>query len=91
MGKVYKGRDGLEMHHFDFYRLHDPGVVGYELAEVIDEPKAVIVIEWGDIVKDVLPERSIVITLKRVVSGEDMRSIKIKYPRLKKYVLEGIV
>src|SRR5688572_5517582 len=41
VSRVYKCRDGLYLHHFDFYRLNEPGVVGHELAEVIGDPHAV--------------------------------------------------
>lgn len=55
LSREYAARDGLELHHYDFYRLNDPGVVRYELAESIANPHAVTVIEWGETVQDVLP------------------------------------
>ena len=30
--------DGYEIHHFDFYRLNDAGIVADELAEVVGDP-----------------------------------------------------
>jgi tRNA A37 threonylcarbamoyladenosine biosynthesis protein TsaE len=74
------------MHHFDFYRLHDPGLVAYELAEVIDDPKAVTVIEWADIVEDVLPPHRVIITLNRSHESVDQRVIKIECPEPMAYL-----
>src|SRR3989344_4647612 len=33
LNKVYQGRDGQQIHHFDFYRLSEPGIVADQLAE----------------------------------------------------------
>ena len=48
ISRVYEARDGLELHHYDFYRLQDAGVMQYELAESISDPKAVTVVEWAE-------------------------------------------
>ena len=69
----YDCRDDIKLHHFDFYRLNEGGMVEYELAEYIDDPKNVIVIEWGDIVDDSIPEARVTVDFKRVVTGEDDR------------------
>lgn len=42
--------------HYDFYRLPDPGIMSEELAETLQDPSAVVVIEWGASVKDLLPD-----------------------------------
>ncbi len=80
VSQVYDGRDNLKIYHFDFYRLNDGGVVGYELAEIIDDPRAVVVIEWGDIIKESLPPRSVIIKLERIADGEDKRLITVNIP-----------
>ncbi len=41
--------------HYDFYRLPDPGIMSEELAETLQDPNAVVVIEWGASVADLLP------------------------------------
>jgi len=51
---VHKANRGLELHHFDFYRLHEAGMSA-ELAESLQQANAVTAVEWGDIVHDVLP------------------------------------
>lgn len=78
---------GLMLRHFDFYRLSEPGVVLYELSEVISEPSSVIVIEWGDIVEEVLPEHRVILTLSRTQTSESHRSIKIEFPERMRYLL----
>lgn len=72
---IHKGANDIELHHFDFYRLQEPGVMRAELAESLEQPNAVVAIEWGDIVHDILPADRVSITLS-VPSGEK-RVIKI--------------
>ncbi len=90
VSQVYTARDGLEIHHFDFYRLSEAGVVGYELAEVIDDPKIVSVIEWGDVVEEVLPARHVLIMLERIASGEENRLITIDLPAEAEHLKEAL-
>jgi tRNA threonylcarbamoyladenosine biosynthesis protein TsaE len=45
----------LTLAHFDFYRLQEPGILRDELAELIGDAAITVVIEWADIVEDVLP------------------------------------
>src|SRR5690606_32736409 len=86
VSNVYECRDNLTLHHFDFYRLNEAGVVAHELAEVVDDPSVIAVIEWGDIVSEVLPERSIVINFDRSSKGEDVREITINFPEEANYL-----
>lgn len=56
ISRVYDARDGLLLSHYDFYRLNDAGIMANELTETTQDPTAVTVIEWADIVEGVLPE-----------------------------------
>lgn len=87
VSKVYK-TDSLEIHHFDFYRLADAGLIAHELQDLLGDPDIVIVVEWGGVVAHVLPENKITIRISR--SGEDSRDISIDYPDTLSYLLEGI-
>jgi tRNA threonylcarbamoyladenosine biosynthesis protein TsaE len=78
--KSYKCKDGLELHHFDFYRLTEPGVVSDQLAESLEDPNVVTVVEWSQIVKEVLPEEKIIIEFKLSANGPDERLIRVEYP-----------
>lgn len=61
---VYSRPDGKRLHHFDFYRLSDAGIVGAELAEIQQDEDSVVVVEWGDIIHDVLPKQRMIIDIK---------------------------
>lgn len=56
ISRVYEGRDDLRLAHYDFYRLHDAGIMAHELRDASDDNKAVTVIEWADAVQHVLPD-----------------------------------
>lgn len=56
ISRMYDARDGLQLAHYDFYRLSDPGIMANELQEMVDDPTTITVIEWADIVEGVLPE-----------------------------------
>lgn len=59
----YQARNGLTLAHYDFYRLGEAGVMSDELRETLDDPRTVTVVEWGDIVSDVLSENRITIRI----------------------------
>ncbi len=77
ISNVYAAGD-LTMYHFDFYRLSEPGIIANELSEVIDDPKAVVVIEWANIVDDILPDTRISVRIN--TSSETDRQIELTYP-----------
>lgn len=74
----------LTLYHFDFYRLAEPGIMANELAEIIDDPHAVVAVEWGDIVEGVLPDKKVVVQIKR--TGEDSREFTFHYPDVLNYL-----
>ena len=59
ISRVYAARNGLELHHYDLYRLLEPGIMQYDIAESVHDPKVVTVIEWGETVRGILPENRI--------------------------------
>lgn len=50
--------------HYDFYRLPDPGLMLEDLQENLQNPKNIIIIEWGESVANILPENHIKIEIK---------------------------
>lgn len=90
ISKIYNCRDGLKLHHFDFYRLPEAGIMAHELSEIIDDTTAVIAIEWGDVVGDVLPPRHVEIHIDKTTDNEDARTIRISCPAETAYILEGL-
>lgn len=87
LSNVYKA-DGLELHHFDFYRLSEAGIVADELAEVIGQPDIAIVVEWGEVVRDVLPDNRLTINI--LTLDETTRRLNFKYATEKRYLLDGL-
>jgi len=77
--------DKLKMYHFDFYRLKEPGIMVQELEEVLEEDNAVAVIEWADIVEDLLPADKLEINIK--VTAENERDLEIKYNETNQYLI----
>ncbi len=77
--KIYRSPK-LSIYHYDFYRLDGAGIMRDELAESIQDKSAVTVIEWSDIVKDVLPANRLSIKFEPTANFADEREITIKYP-----------
>ena len=88
VSQVYECANDMHLHHFDFYRLHEGGVVAYELSEVFEDPIAVVVVEWGDVVSGTIPVEHIELRFDRVADGEDVRGITAKYPPKFAYIFE---
>ena len=64
ISRVYEARDDLQLAHYDFYRLADAGIMKDELAETMQDPQTVTVIEWADIVEGVLPSDRLAIVFE---------------------------
>ena len=79
LSNIYKTKSG-EVHHFDFYRLDEPGVVADQLSESLADPGVITVVEWSKIVGDVLPEDRITVEFKPVATNTDERQISFIYP-----------
>lgn len=77
--------DKLTLHHFDFYRLDEPGIMREELAEILQDMQSVVVIEWANIVQDVLPEQRLTIHIS--ATGDTKRALLFKYPKRLQYLL----
>lgn len=87
VSKVYK-TDNFEIHHFDFYRLAEAGLIEHELHDLLGDPGIVVIVEWGGVVEHVLPEEKLSVTLAK--SGDESREITISYPDALAYTLGGV-
>jgi len=87
ISKVYRGTN-LEIHHFDFYRLADAGLMEHELHDVIGDPGVVVVVEWGDVVAHVLPDDRLTIQIRH--TGDDSRGFELSHPEELTYLVEGL-
>lgn len=76
INRTYISLGGLELSHYDFYRLQDPGIMASELREVTQSKSSVTVIEWADIVKDVLPVERLTIYI--VATADEGRTLELR-------------
>ncbi|MGK2896710.1 MAG: tRNA (adenosine(37)-N6)-threonylcarbamoyltransferase complex ATPase subunit type 1 TsaE [Candidatus Saccharimonadales bacterium] len=72
----YDAPSGLRLIHYDFYRLNEAGIMADELIEEKDDDKAVIIIEWGDIIRDALEDDHL--TIRIMATAETERDVEIE-------------
>lgn len=77
--------DKLTIHHFDFYRLHEAGLIEHELEDVLDEPDQVVIVEWSDVVAHVLPKDRLTVTITS--TGSDERTLTFEYSDKAKHLV----
>ena len=87
ISKMYDAGE-LEVHHFDFYRLQEAGIVADELEEVAGDPRAIVVVEWGDVVQHVLPENRLTVALTQDPDG--VRTLSFSCPDSLNYLMEAV-
>lgn len=87
ISRVYKA-DKLELHHFDFYRLPEAGLMEHELEDLLGDSEVVVVVEWSNVVKHVLPEDRLTIHIGS--EGDEARTLEFTAPSKLDYLLEGI-
>ena len=87
VSRLYKAGN-TEIHHFDFYRLPEPGIVADELAEVVTDPQAVVIVEWADAVQHVLPAGRLTIRITQTPAGD--RELHFSAPPALAYLIEGV-
>jgi len=74
INRIYDTSTDLVLSHYDFYRLQDAGVLKAELAESVSMRSNITVIEWAEVVADVLPTDSLQITLH--TQADDSRIVE---------------
>ena len=87
ISKIYKCPN-FDIHHFDFYRLNDPGIVSLEIKEVAGDPQIVTIIEWANVIKAVLPKNRVKVVIKNQQNNK--RQIDIECPKKLIYLTEGL-
>ena len=55
INRMYSTPSGVQLSHYDFYRLADPGIMADELYESLADKQTAVVIEWGEVVASVVP------------------------------------
>lgn len=75
---LYKSEEGMELHHYDLYRLSShPGLMEYDIMESINNPKALTVVEWGSSVQAIIPQDSLLISIY-MTEKENQRKVIIE-------------
>lgn len=87
LSNIYK-TNRLELHHYDFYRLGEAGIVADELAEALGQPNIVVAVEWGAVVAGILPEERMAVTLTN--TGDETRRLTISFPEKLSYLVSDI-
>ncbi|RYX79176.1 tRNA (adenosine(37)-N6)-threonylcarbamoyltransferase complex ATPase subunit type 1 TsaE [bacterium] len=75
ISRIYTAHNDLRLAHYDFYRLGTAGIMADELSEVVRDDATVTVIEWADIVDDVLPKDTLTITI--LATSVDERQVTL--------------
>jgi tRNA threonylcarbamoyladenosine biosynthesis protein TsaE len=88
ISQLHHAGRGLELHHFDFYRLAEQGVMRGALAESETQSNVVVAIEWGDIMHDILPPDAIHLTL--AIQEDDSRVVTINIPKKSDHLIKTL-
>ncbi len=81
------GRD-VVMHHYDFYRLDDPGIMAAEISDTLSENGNIVVVEWSTIVEHLLPDDRLQIAIR--ADGESSRMLELLAADGHEHLLKGI-
>ena len=74
--------------HFDFYRLDAAADIAEALREAALDEQTVCIIEWGDILEDILPQNRTIIRIDRLPDDENGRKITVSSLDLR--LIEGL-
>lgn len=85
LSKVYKAGN-FDIHHLDFYRLPEAGLMEHELADVLNDPRAVVIVEWGKALHHILPGNRLKIHMAK--TGDNTRELECICPPELEYLLE---
>ncbi len=70
LSREYAARDGLTLAHYDFYRLQEAGVLSFELAESLLDPNTITIVEWGETIGAVLPDKRVTVMIEYMPDNE---------------------
>ena len=70
-------KDDINIYHFDVYRLEDSSEF-YEIGGEEYFENGICLIEWGELIEDILPKNYIHITFSKDSHNEDIRILNIE-------------
>lgn len=75
--RQYQAREGLEFYHLDLYRLQIPQELEeLNFFEIINNPKAVVAIEWPEMIKNLLDKNYCLVSFYYL--GEKSRQVTLR-------------
>lgn len=78
ISNIYEGRN-LTVHHYDFYRLGELGLMSEELLETMSDPQAISIIEWAGEAHALLPKDKLIrIVIEPLADDENARRLTIQ-------------
>ena len=75
ISRVYEG-EKLTLSHYDFYRLNNYGIMEMELAENLNNPKNVTVVEWAGDLAEILPKKHLKLVFESL--SKNQRKVKVR-------------
>ena len=75
--RTYKSADNTKIHHIDAWRIssRDMGYLGFDA--IVQDPRAIVCVEWADRVKSVMPRHAIWMNFQHVSINERKVTVKI--------------
>ena len=89
LSRVYKIKENLELHHYDFYRIDSGDIVAAELAEVVGDPEIVVAVEWAGNAGAAMPAERVKIQINKLSEAEReiiVTALSVKF----NYIIEGL-
>lgn len=90
IARSYPVRNGLTLHHLDFYRLSGHDIATDQLSEFADDPEVIVVIEWPGNGGANLPEKRLQVRLSYSDSDSEREIVLQALDPALKYLIEGI-
>lgn len=90
ISRIYQASDGRRLAHYDFYRLQDAGIMAADLDEAVKDGQTITVVEWANIVKDVLPTERLTIGITSPTETARTLDIEVSGDRYSK-LLDSLV
>lgn len=86
ISNIYKGKN-LALYHYDFYRLQQDELIALELADALEDPLGVTVIEWASQVPKSVPPSAITVSL---LAGPNENSRKLVLTNAPPQLMKGL-
>lgn len=86
----YRCADNRQIHHYDFYRLPEAGLVGDEFSESINDNAVLTVVEWSKGVAGLLPKNRLIIEISSNAEDLNKRIVTISIPEEQGFIADKL-